>query len=702
MEKKQLLLDDFTHGDLSRYEKNTTFVRTYQLAISDTHVKGGKSLQLSYHFGGWTAGNGAMYIIFKDNLITKSRPLKLGMWVHGDGKSPWLRAVIVDGEGQRKTINLTDGNIDWFGWKYVDAPLDATWPLPFTLEKIYAVEIDKSLVGNADYKGDIYFQQIRFVYIDDEDLTGPTFHHVYPKENVMYRRAFVLSVQVSDDKSGVDPTTIRMLVNGKLVKHAYDANERIVSYHFRDLDEGLLHIMITAKDKAGNISLPGVDKKLWIDLSPDTKSPVISQMTPTQYEICYTTTPRITFHAIDEQSGIDENDITITLNGERLHVTYDEKTGWGYSLPEKKLRDGEHVLRITAQDRAGNTCSPIERRFFIREIQAPINTENFRIAVIPDTHAVAYAAFVFQHIANEDVSFVMHMGDMVDAGINEEYEQFIKATSLLQNKRLLAVAGNHEAFQGNLDLFMSHFGSPTYHLEYGNTLFIVLHSAYDQSMSQSDATQLHYVATLLARTNKKSIVIATHVPVKDTFGTAHEMEQEDAGKFKNLLRDFKQKNQDVSITVLFGHLHVLNMWEQDGVHYVITGNAAPKGYVTKERGNIHGYGILHITPSGITYEFKPFVMGLEIFTKHAAAMNYFKIKQGEKLRLHVRGYFQMLDVQYDVDLIDFPAITMKWKSSHEHIASVDMCGVLYAKEKGTTQVTVSIVGKTTTATIEVM
>ncbi|MDY0409151.1 hypothetical protein [Paracerasibacillus soli] len=87
MEKKQLLLDDFTHGDLSRYEKNTTFVRTYQLAISDTHVKGGKSLQLSYHFGGWTAGNGAMYIIFKDNLITKSRPLKLGMWVHGDGKS---------------------------------------------------------------------------------------------------------------------------------------------------------------------------------------------------------------------------------------------------------------------------------------------------------------------------------------------------------------------------------------------------------------------------------------------------------------------------------------------------------------------------------------------------------------------------------------------------------------------------------------
>src|SRR5699024_10857790 len=158
------ILDDFEHNDINKYELNHQYVKTYDVAISDEFAKhGDRSMMLSYHFGGWTSGNGAMYIIFKENLTAVERPFKLGLWVYGDGKSPWLRATLIDGLNDRKTVNLTDGNIDWIGWKYLDVAIDSGWHLPIKLEQIYAVEVDKAYRGRSTCKGVIYVDHIRFV-----------------------------------------------------------------------------------------------------------------------------------------------------------------------------------------------------------------------------------------------------------------------------------------------------------------------------------------------------------------------------------------------------------------------------------------------------------------------------------------------------------------------------------------------------------
>src|SRR5699024_1337365 len=98
MTEKEQLLDDFEHNHINEYELDHRYVETYDVAISHRYAKyGTKSLALRYHLGGWTSGNGAMYIGFKKSLMAIDHPLKIGLWVHGDGRVPWLRATLRDG-----------------------------------------------------------------------------------------------------------------------------------------------------------------------------------------------------------------------------------------------------------------------------------------------------------------------------------------------------------------------------------------------------------------------------------------------------------------------------------------------------------------------------------------------------------------------------------------------------------------------------
>ena len=105
-------------------------------------------------------------------------------------------------------------------------------------------------------------------------------------------------------------------------------------------------------------------------------------------------------------------------------------------------------------------------------------------------------------------------------------------------------------------------GSPTYHFNYGNVLFIILNSAIEQSITQSDSTQFTYLKEVLTSNKQKRIVILTHVPTTDRFGTAHEMDWKDTKILEEILFEYKEEKLPSSdIMVLFGHLHTLDQWE---------------------------------------------------------------------------------------------------------------------------------------------
>src|SRR5699024_8991348 len=253
--------------------------------------------------------------------------------------------------------------------------------------------------------------------------------------------------------------------------HSFCKEKQTITCRFRNIKEGSYHISVMAKDYAGNISKPGIEKTIIVDLSPDFEGPVISNITPTETTTVYTHTPRITFHLTDVKSGVDKKNIAVKLNGHRLDVIHDETTGWGYAFPNEKLTSGLHTFTIAAEDRAGNKMEPIKRRFQISMIEQPSDSKNFRLTIIPDTHSIEYGRLALKYAATDESDFTLHMGDMVDQGTEQEFGAFIKnRNELLHNKRMLAIPGNHESFLGHLNSYMHHFGSPAFHFEYGNLL----------------------------------------------------------------------------------------------------------------------------------------------------------------------------------------------------------------------------------------
>ena len=603
-ELKKLILEDFNDANISDFETNHSFVSSYDLSLSQKFVKYGKySLQVSFNYGGWVKGNGAMYIKFKKKLVTEHRAKKLAMWVHSDGNTPWLRATILDGNNERKIINLTNGNLSWTGWKYLDAELEQNWKLPLRLEQIYAVQTNKENQKDSSINGKFYLDQLTFVYVDDQDLAGPIFSDILPQKEKIFSNSFIFSTVVSDLMSGVDFHSIIMTINHKVVYPSIQGNK--VSYHLKDLPEGDCKVSIQAKDMAGNWSVPHLEKNYFISLDEDYDSPIISNVTPINSNVIHTSTPRISFHLWDDHSGIEENDINLTIDDVKQQVVYDEETGCGYAVSSTPLLDGPHKLSINAQDRAGNVMDPYQQNFVIESLNKPLDEDSFVVGIIPDTHTVEHGKAALKQVSDEAPDFIIHMGDFIDQGTAEEFK--IAHTWLFSDtkKPLLTLAGNHEAFQGNLTLYQSYMGSPTYHFTYGKVLFIILNSALGQSLSLSDSTQFTYLKEILSTHNERYIVVLTHVPTKDRFGTAHAMENDDSIQLEEILNASKTILPSRDIVVLFGHLHAQDQWEVNGVRYIVTGNASPKKYV-KMQGDGNCFGLLHIKNDGIHYEYKPF------------------------------------------------------------------------------------------------
>lgn len=685
-----LILDDFDHGDINRYGCNNDFVSTYELTISQEQAKKGhSSLKVDYHLGGWKTGNGAMYILFKEALFTEKRPIKFGIWVYGNGEVPWLRAVFIDGAGEYKTVNLTEKKMSWFGWKYLDANISFNWHLPLRLSQIYAVEVDKSYREDPGYSSTFYIDVLQFVYVNDIDLKGPYFSDIYPEKDYIYQDTFEFSARIADEITGVVAESISVKVNGEEIKHRYNEWTGIISYKFHGVTEDVYHITATAVDKAGNISVPGLNKEITVDLSPDVEKPIISNVTPIEKVVVYAEIPRISFHLIDLKSGVDQQDIEVALNGDSLDVTYDEASGWCYALPNRKLAPGDHFFTITAKDRAGNNINPVKKEFHIKRLPQPTSGESFNLTIIPDTHSSAYTRLAFGHALFSPADVVIHMGDFVDAATEHEFNAFQNDANLLDQQVLLPLAGNHESFLGNLDSYTKRFGSPTYHIEYGDLLIIVLNTAYEQSITASDATQFDYLKKVLQFNQKNNVLITTHVPTRDVFDTTHEMVRDDADKFEQILSLYKNENPHVNVTVLFGHLHVLQQWKNSGVDYIITGNGAEKGYVDHDYGNLLGYGMLCVSRKGMSYFYYPYLDTINM-TVNDHYINCINIKKDETMEISVYGKISILNTTYTVDLTPLDLIEKKWTIYDEQVAWIDHAGTLRGIKKGKTFAEVKI------------
>lgn len=129
---------------------------------SDGNQKEGKgSMKLNYDFTGNRSGTAASYAVSTKRIDVQGKPEALGMWVYGDGQSHWLRGRIYDAAGKEWTINFTeDGQLNWKGWRYVQAAIPSGVRYPLALERIYITEPKVSKQG----QGSIYLDRLEAIY----------------------------------------------------------------------------------------------------------------------------------------------------------------------------------------------------------------------------------------------------------------------------------------------------------------------------------------------------------------------------------------------------------------------------------------------------------------------------------------------------------------------------------------------------------
>ena len=266
--KDVVLIEDFEKNDEAMYRIGGYVGGTGQISTEQSW-NGNQSYKISYNYDEkWTREhNGTVDFIptginskgedTTNKYISKTRPKKIGMQVYGNGIAPWLRATIVDGNGKESTIDFAK-SIDWKDeWKNVYAEIPENLPLPITLKRIYMVETDKTL----HYQDIVYFDNIRFVYVDKEDLTAPVastkIENVYPKNNsVVKNTAPIIIASIYDAEAGVDIKNISITLDGNELMTYYDAKTGFISATPKtNLNVGKHVLIINAKNNNGQSAL---------------------------------------------------------------------------------------------------------------------------------------------------------------------------------------------------------------------------------------------------------------------------------------------------------------------------------------------------------------------------------------------------------------------------------------------------------------
>ncbi|MBE3550576.1 MAG: phosphodiester glycosidase family protein [Brockia lithotrophica] len=721
--RKRMVFEDFEHGDNSRWAVSGFVGGVGE--ISEEQAKGGsRSMKITYDYSRWTrVYNGTINLVpqgewrHAEAYTTHIRPKKFALWVYGDGKAPWLRVRLKDGLGQIRTYDLAS-RIDWTGWKYVDVAIPEDVPLPITFDYIYMVETNKNA---PNVRSTVYFDDLQFVYAEDDEecVKPPSVTSFSPSAGTLYTGEVTFEVRIAGACAPVDKESIVFRLDGRDLPFEV-VEERGFAVAVRasaaGLAEGRHTVYLSARDTAGNAMNPAYEKVFAVDLSPDVDPPEISQLLPVDGSVVRTPTPRLSARVVQRKSGVDREGIAFILDGVRYAPTsYDEASGIAYLIPPEPLADGEHTLRVSARSRNGLEV-PEDRvpevRFTVQAVPQPRDPRHYTISLWSDTHATGFGPY-FAHLINRDESeLVIQNGDLVDLDTPAQWAIGDAHAAMIQKPQIFS-PGNHEAMNtGSLTNYYRRFGPAIYTLRYGNALLISLNTAFGQSITASDPTQFDYLERVLqgeaTADDVEQVILFTHNPTWDTFGTKHEMLYADAVHLEKILGEFKRAHPEKAVTAVFGHLHAAQTWEKDGVRYIINGDGALKRYVWPEWGGILAYTKLHISGNDFDFAFVPLVRRISVVDE-ALLRGEMKIPAGAERRLRLYGDFSLLTSNYILPLNVPNAVNpfeshveVRWSSSDPEVAEVDASGTLRAKREGTAEITARVANTSTTFRVRVV
>lgn len=130
-------------------------------SVTYTHnpvINGSMSARLSYNIpqSGTTQ---AAYLDFGEGIGFTGEPMAVRMQVFGNSSGLWLRGKITDADGVSQNIDFAP-EVNWDGWRTVNAMLPAGTKYPIKLDRIYLV----TLQSIDNISGDVFFDNIEAVY----------------------------------------------------------------------------------------------------------------------------------------------------------------------------------------------------------------------------------------------------------------------------------------------------------------------------------------------------------------------------------------------------------------------------------------------------------------------------------------------------------------------------------------------------------
>ncbi|HEY3055880.1 MAG TPA: hypothetical protein VGK31_08120, partial [Thermoanaerobaculia bacterium] len=268
--KPPIVLDDFEDTNSVRISVTRASANLSRAVRGDPVRRGTASLRLTYDLRN-QPGISAAGVRWEPAKEVESRPLHIGIWVWGDGSRHDLRGNYRDGTGAIKVVSFTStpgmllstctrrhGGIDWIGWKYLHVPIPRDAILPIHWERIYLVEMN----DRCDNASSIYFDDLRAVYLEAaEDTKGPLITNLVPAPGAVIEDGRPeIGASVKDEISGVEPASIRLLVDGVQVPATFDAPSGRTRYTpIKPLLPGPHRVHLEAQDNVGNPAQPSAD-----------------------------------------------------------------------------------------------------------------------------------------------------------------------------------------------------------------------------------------------------------------------------------------------------------------------------------------------------------------------------------------------------------------------------------------------------------
>ncbi len=207
------------------------------------------------------------------------------------------------------------------------------------------------------------------------DVQPPTISGLQPTHDTWVAAGTpMIQATVQDIGSGIDESTIVMMVDGSAIVHSYASGTGVVSYiPSSALSEGAHTVTVDVSDNAGNAAT----QASWT-FNVDTVHPVIDEATwagPWTHEPGHWTnnaSPTITVGAYDPGfgvlpptgSGINASSVKCYLNGTLEASSYNTSTG-RIEFGVSSLADGEYTLEAHIDDNAGNPATPKSITFHV-------------------------------------------------------------------------------------------------------------------------------------------------------------------------------------------------------------------------------------------------------------------------------------------------------------------------------------------------